>query len=282
VDSLEWLGWTRSLAYKTMAYTGLRFGELRSISVAQCRLDHEPPYLDLKAEHEKARRGARIALPAFLSEELARYLSERITRLCGDCSPFPKTFHNSPLFDLPRKMTRVFDRDLVFAELAERDPDTGNVNKRDEQGRSVDIHSLRHTFITQLAMSGATMVETAKAARHSDPRLTLKVYSHVDLQDLSDAVNRLPAPGAVDEDNEAETVNSGPRKWSPKWSLAADKNAHFGAFPGTFEEGDKEGQTAVKGPKTRGLEWSGRPDSNRRPPAPKAGALTGLRYAPMP
>ena len=26
--------------------------------------------------------------------------------------------------------------------------------------------------------------------------------------------------------------------------------------------------------------WSGWPDSNRRPPAPKAGALTGLRYTP--
>ncbi len=26
--------------------------------------------------------------------------------------------------------------------------------------------------------------------------------------------------------------------------------------------------------------WSGRPDSNRRPPAPKAGALARLRYAP--
>ena len=26
--------------------------------------------------------------------------------------------------------------------------------------------------------------------------------------------------------------------------------------------------------------WSGRPDLNRRPPAPKAGALTRLRYAP--
>ena len=26
--------------------------------------------------------------------------------------------------------------------------------------------------------------------------------------------------------------------------------------------------------------WSGRQDSNLRPPAPKAGAITGLRYAP--
>ena len=29
-----------------------------------------------------------------------------------------------------------------------------------------------------------------------------------------------------------------------------------------------------------GGEWSGRSDSNTRPPAPKAGALTRLRYAP--
>ena len=30
----------------------------------------------------------------------------------------------------------------------------------------------------------------------------------------------------------------------------------------------------------RKKKWSGRPDSNWRPPAPKAGALTKLRYAP--
>ena len=29
-----------------------------------------------------------------------------------------------------------------------------------------------------------------------------------------------------------------------------------------------------------GAEWSGCPDSNWGPPAPKAGALTGLRYTP--
>ena len=34
--------------------------------------------------------------------------------------------------------------------------------------------------------------------------------------------------------------------------------------------------------KTNGLKYlSGRRDSNPRPPAPKAGALTGLRYAPQ-
>ncbi len=31
----------------------------------------------------------------------------------------------------------------------------------------------------------------------------------------------------------------------------------------------------------KGLKWSGREDSNLRPPAPKAGALTKLRYAPI-
>jgi hypothetical protein len=39
--------------------------------------------------------------------------------------------------------------------------------------------------------------------------------------------------------------------------------------------------TVDAGPDVSGSNaWSGRPDSNRRPPAPKAGALTKLRYAP--
>jgi hypothetical protein len=32
--------------------------------------------------------------------------------------------------------------------------------------------------------------------------------------------------------------------------------------------------------KTYGKVWSGWQDSNLRPPAPKAGAITGLRYTP--
>ena len=39
---------------------------------------------------------------------------------------------------------------------------------------------------------------------------------------------------------------------------------------------------SVRRPFTACVEWSGCSDSNRGPPAPKAGALARLRYAPIP
>lgn len=49
--------------------------------------------------------------------------------------------------------------------------------------------------------------------------------------------------------------------------------------PGALDFIQKKGETAyLQLPPY--LKWSGRKDSNLRPPAPKAGALTGLRYTP--
>ena len=68
------------------------------------------------------------------------------------------------------------------------------IAKHNERGDILNINCLRHTFITNLAKSGASMVVTAKAARHSDLKLTLKVYSHVELGELVDAVSAMPQP----------------------------------------------------------------------------------------
>ena len=173
IDGLVWLGRVRSMAYKVMANTGLRFGELRSLTLGQIHLDQTPAYLELKPEHEKARRGARLPLPAFLVGDLKQYLTERKKRLLGHSSEFPGALKDKPLFDLPKKMTKVFNRDLVYAGLAvieETKDKKRRVNKKNEHGQSLDIHCLRHSFISNLALTGASMVTVAKAARHSDPR----------------------------------------------------------------------------------------------------------------
>ncbi len=44
--------------------------------------------------------------------------------------------------------------------------------------------------------------------------------------------------------------------------------------------GERKSRTAYNYPALPFFCWSGRGDSNARPPAPKAGALTRLRYAP--
>jgi len=55
IDGLAFLGWTRALAYWTAATTGLRWGELRSITLDAVRLEADPPHFVLAAKDEKAR-----------------------------------------------------------------------------------------------------------------------------------------------------------------------------------------------------------------------------------
>ena len=49
----------------------------------------------------------------------------------------------------------------------------------DASGRVVDLHSLRHGYITAVGRSGTSLKTLQSLARHSDPRLTLNVYSHL-------------------------------------------------------------------------------------------------------
>jgi hypothetical protein len=63
----------------------------------------------------------------------------------------------------------------------------------DEAGRFADFHCLRHTFLTNLARSGVAPATAQRLARHSDVRLTLGRYTHVDLAEHADALSALPA-----------------------------------------------------------------------------------------
>jgi integrase len=62
----------------------------------------------------------------------------------------------------------------------------------DASGRVVDLHSLRHGYITALAKAGVPIKTLQTLARHSDPKLTLNVYSHLTVFDTAAALNALP------------------------------------------------------------------------------------------
>lgn len=66
---------------------------------------------------------------------------------------------------------------------------------RDSQGRFADFHSNRHTFITNLSLVGVSPRDAQELARHSDVRLTMSVYSHVNMQDKARAIGKLAAVG---------------------------------------------------------------------------------------
>jgi len=66
------------------------------------------------------------------------------------------------------------------------------------EGLYADFHSLRHLFITNLECAGIRPKMAQTLARHSDIRLTLGVYTHVELHDQTAAIDSLPTPPGMD------------------------------------------------------------------------------------
>ena len=69
-------------------------------------------------------------------------------------------------------LVRILDRDLVAAGIARRVKVDGKwkIDKRDERGRTVDVHALRHTFGTLLSKGGVAPRTAQAAMRHSNDR----------------------------------------------------------------------------------------------------------------
>jgi len=78
---LERLGRERALIYKTLVLTGLRKGELASLTVGQLDLDAPTPSLVLRAADEKNREGSTIPLRADLAADLRGWLADKAAAL---------------------------------------------------------------------------------------------------------------------------------------------------------------------------------------------------------
>src|SRR5262249_62063863 len=79
------------------------------------------------------------------------------------------------------------------------------IAKRDERGRTLDVHALRTTFGTLLSRGGVPLRTAQAAMRHADPNLTANVYTDPKLLDVHGALDALPSlpldggPNAVRE-----------------------------------------------------------------------------------
>jgi integrase len=189
IAELEQRGRERGLIYKTLLLTGLRKAELASLTVGQLDLDGPTAFAVLNAADEKNRQGNTIPLRADLAADLRAWLADRLTALqdaarkrIGQAVPMrlpPET----PLFNVPAGLVRILDRDLRAA----------GIPKRDDRGRTVDVHALRHTFGTHLSKRGVPLRIAQEAMRHSDPKLTANVYTDPRLLDVAGALDVLPA-----------------------------------------------------------------------------------------
>ena len=101
-----------------------------------------------------------------------------------------KSFHGKgtddnkrPLFTVPKGLVRILDRDLQAA----------GIDRRDERGRSIDVHALRHSFGTLLSKGGVAPRTAHAAMRHSTIDLTMNTYTDPKLLDVHGALDSLPS-----------------------------------------------------------------------------------------
>jgi integrase len=128
-------------------------------------------FIELNSSQTKNGKAAQLPLRADVLDELQKYLAT-----------FGDTSLDRPLFDNPPTI-RVFDADCQAAGIA----------KTDARGRIVDIHALRTTFCTYLAVAGVHPRVAMQAMRHSRIELTTQYYTDPVFLDVAGAVNSLPA-----------------------------------------------------------------------------------------
>lgn len=160
----------RVVLYQVAAFTGLRCGELSSLTPESFSLKARTPTVTVPAKRSKRRQEDVLPLHPDLAEILNLWLVGKEPRQ----RVFPGTWY--------RRAADMLKFDLKAAGI----PYT------DEQDHVFDFHGLRGTFITNLARAGLHPRVAQQLARHSDINLTMNVYTKLGLSDLADGVRQLP------------------------------------------------------------------------------------------
>jgi len=224
VEELTQRGRERALVYRTLVLTGLRRGELASLTIGSLELDAPTPFAVLEAGDEKNGQGSDIPLRDDLVEELREWVADRRARFSGTDAEFSK----QPLFSVPASLLRVLNRDLKVA----------GIPKTDERGRTVDVHAMRMTLATMLNKAGVAPRTAQEIMRHSDIRLTMATYTDAKLLNISGALDELPklSPNEpTDDDRRAMratgTDGTGPQEFPPRFPPAAGHQGETESIP---------------------------------------------------
>jgi integrase len=153
--------------YGFLASTGLRLNEARLLTVSDVRLNGALPGIDLRAITTKNKHKDFIPCDSALVEIVRRHVEGKKS---GDV-----------VFDIPADLIKRFHADCKRA----------GIEQIDERGKRIDLHALRKTYGTRLAMAGVPLTVAQRLMRHSDPKLTSNLYTDVRLLDLHAAVGSM-------------------------------------------------------------------------------------------
>jgi len=166
-------GELRAQLYLFSFLTGLRRKELASLKASSFDLGAEPPTVIVDAACSKHRN--RDVLP--LHPELVTRLAEWLPTLPADAQLFPNLERKKTWFMVKKDLERV------------------GIPYETEEGFA-DFHAAgRHSHITGLLQSGATLTQARELARHGDIRMTMR-YTHIGIDDQAKALAELPVPAS--------------------------------------------------------------------------------------
>jgi site-specific recombinase XerD len=163
-------GEERARIYLISYFTGLRRKEIASLSPRSFNLDALPPTVTVEAACSKHRRQDVLPLnPVFVA--MVRIWTQGVPT---DQILFPKLAKRRTWLMVKKDLERI---GIPYETL----------------DGFADFHAAgRHSHITALIRSGASLPEAQKLARHTDIKQTMK-YAHIGIDDQAKAVANLPA-----------------------------------------------------------------------------------------
>jgi integrase len=214
----------RGLLYRVAVETGLRAGELRSLTRGSFKLDGDQPEVTAKAGYTKNRKVAHLPLRPSTVALLASHLAGKMPSAAAFM--MPQKHHVIDMFrsDLERARAAWLDSRQTAQERSKAEQ-TYFLAYIDADGLYADFHSLRHTFISNLVAGNVHPKTAQRLARHSDINLTMNLYTHLRRENLSSAVDLLPNLDAPQRQQARATGTHG--------KPSDDSVSPQGAFPRT-------------------------------------------------
>lgn len=158
----------RVIVYRLALEAGLRRHELKGLRWTDVNLESEHPCVRVPASIAKNRKSALLDLGPEMVAEL-----QSVRR--PETASFQRVFSAIP-------KVATLRRDLARA----------GIPFVDELGRRADFHALRKTLATTLAVQGVHPYVLKEVMRHSDLKLTMKVYTDAAQLPVSAALGKLP------------------------------------------------------------------------------------------
>ncbi|CAN5336646.1 hypothetical protein BH10PLA2_BH10PLA2_12270 [soil metagenome] len=162
----------RLVLYTLAANTGFRANELATLTPESfALLQSDLPTVTVEAGYSKRRR--KDVQP--LREDVAAMMREYLAAKPKRQPVWPGTWKDTA------------------AEMLRADLATAGIPYRDDAGRYFDFHAMPGQSIRLLAANGVHPKVAQVLARHSTITLTMDFYTHLDVLDVSGALDKLPA-----------------------------------------------------------------------------------------